>query len=316
MPCIKQKNGEKFTLYNGDCYEILKDMPDNCFDFGIHSPPFSNLYIYSDSYRDMGNCANDDEFFTQYDFVIEQLFRTTKPGRLCAVHCKQLVNYKGRDGEAGLRDFRGEIIRHFQKYGWVYHSEVCIWKDPVVEQQRTKCQGLLHCQIVRDSSKSRQGLPDYLVVMRKPGENETPITNCFDDYYGDTKEPDRSKYTTDTDTRNWYSIEVWQRYASPVWFDIRQTNVLNVKFAKGKEDEKHICPLQLDVIARAVELWSNPGETVFTPFAGIGSELVVPIEMNRYAVGCELKEEYFEIAVANCIEREQNTEITLFDMEM
>lgn len=273
----------RYALYNGDCVQIIKQLPDNSVHFSIFSPPFANLYIYSDDLADMGNCKNHEEFFEQFDYLIPELLRITVPGRLCAVHCKNLVKYKGRDGRSGIYDFRGDIIKHFEKFGWQYHSEVCIWTDPVLEMQKTKSQGLLYKQLRKDSSYSRQGMPDYLVVFRKwteDYEDAEPVTH----------------------TKENFPLEMWQRYASPVWFDIRRTNVLNCKIARENEDEKHICPLQLDVIERAIELWTNPDDIVFTPFLGIGSEAYQALKMGRRAVGIELKESYFNQAVANCNE--------------
>lgn len=273
----------RYALYNGDCVQIIKQLPDNSVHFPIFSPPFANLYIYSDDLADMGNCKNHEEFFEQFDYLIPELLRITVPGRLCAVHCKNLVKYKGRDGRSGIYDFRGDIIKHFEKFGWQYHSEVCIWTDPVLEMQKTKSQGLLYKQLRKDSSYSRQGMPDYLVIFRKwteDYEDAEPVTH----------------------TKENFPLEMWQRYASPVWFDIRRTNVLNCKIARENEDEKHICPLQLDVIERAIELWTNPDDIVFTPFLGIGSEAYQALKMGRRAVGIELKKSYFNQAVANCNE--------------
>lgn len=296
MEVTNQHISKNFALYNGDCIEVIKGIPDNSIHFPIFSPPFSTLYIYSDSLRDMGNCKNDEEFFQNFDFLIPEIWRVTIPGRLCAVHCKQLVNYKGRDGASGLRDFRGEIIRHFEKFGWVYHSEVCIWKDPVIEMQRTKSHGLLYKQLRKDSSYSRQGLPDYLVVFRK----------WTDDYLD--AEPV-------THTKEHFELPKWQKYASPVWFDIQQTNVLNIQAAREDADEKHICPLQLDVIERAIELWTNPNDIVFSPFAGIGSEIYQAVKMGRRGIGIELKESYYKQAVKNCIRAEtEANQVTLLDI--
>jgi superfamily II DNA or RNA helicase len=287
---------DNFTLINGDCIEEIKILKDDSVDFSIFSPPFSQLYIYSDSYRDMGNCKNDDEFIFNFKFLISELKRILKPGRLVAVHCKNLVNYKNRDGKSGLRDFRGDIIRAFLEYDFSYHSEVCIWKDPVIEMQRTKSHGLLYKQLRKDSSYSRQGLPDYLVIFRKWGEDVNPVN---------------SKNTDN------FKLDKWQQYASPVWFDIQQTNVLNKELARGENDEKHICPLQLDVIERAIELWTNPGDTVFTPFLGIGSEVYQALKMGRKGIGVELKREYFEKAVNFCLSAKDMTEddVSLFDEE-
>lgn len=272
---------DKFSLYNGDCVQIIKQIPDNSIHFPIFSPPFANLYIYSDDLADMGNCKDSDEFFKQFDYLIPELLRVTVPGRLCAVHCKDLVKYKGRDGQSGIYDFSGDIVRHFEKFGWQYHSKVTIWKDPVIEMQRTKSHGLLYKQLRKDSSYSRQGMPDYLLIFRKWTED------CLD------SEPV-------THTKEDFTLDMWQRYASPVWFDIRQTNVLNVQAAREDKDCKHICPLQLDVIERAIELWTNSNDIVFTPFLGIGSEAYQALKMKRRAVGIELKESYFNQAVSNC----------------
>lgn len=285
---------DKFSLYNGDCVQIIKQFPDNSIHFPIFSPPFANLYIYSDDLADMGNCKNSDEFFAQFDYFIPELLRVTVPGRLCAVHCKDLVKYKGRDGQSGIYDFSGDIVRHFEKFGWQYHSKVTIWKSPVVEMQRTKSHGLLYKQLRKDSSYSRQGMPDYLLIFRKWTEDcldEEPVTHTKEDF----------------------TLDMWQRYASPVWFDIRQTNVLNVQQAREDKDCKHICPLQLDVIERAIDLWTNPGDIVFTPFLGIGSEAYQALKMKRRAVGIELKESYYNQAVKNCQSViEEENQISLF----
>ena len=222
----------------------------------------------------------------------------TVPGRLHAVHVMQLPMSKIRHGNIGMRDFRGEVVRAYEDAGWIFHSEVCIWKDPVVAQQRTKSIRLLHKQIVKDSTISGQGLADYIVTFRKPGDNPEPVSGCFDRYSG-TSEPDRSKYTTPTDGRNWYSIEVWQRYASPVWMDINQTRTLQYRGGRDEKDEQHISPLQLDVIERCIDLWSNPGDTVLTPFLGIGSEVYCAVQMGRKGIGIELKPSYFAQARRN-----------------
>lgn len=280
---MKEYISERCSLYNGDCVQIIKQIPDNSVHFPIFSPPFANLYIYSDDLADMGNCKNHEEFFEQFDFLIPELLRVTVSGRLCAVHCKNLVKYKGRDGRSGIYDFRGDIIRHFEKYGWQYHSEVCIWTNPVLEMQKTKSQGLLYKQLKKDSSYSRQGMADYLVVFRKWTED-----------YNDAEPV--------THTPESFELPKWQEYASPVWMDIQRTNVLNGRGARTEEDEKHICPLQLDVIERAIDLWTNPDDIVFTPFLGIGSEAYQALKMGRRAIGIELKESYFEMAIDNCRE--------------
>lgn len=287
------EKGEGWTAILGDSVEEIKKIETDSIHFQIFSPPFSSLYIYSDSYRDMGNVKNDQEFFRNFSFLIPELYRILMPGRLVAVHCKQLVNYKNRDGASGLRDFRGDIIRAFIKHGFVYHSEVCIWKCPVIEMQRTKSHGLLYRQLRKDSSYSRQGLPDYLLVFRKWGEDVEPITK----------------------TKEGFPLKKWQEYASPVWFDIQQTKVLNCRLARENEDEKHICPLQLEVIERAIELWTNPGDVVFSPFMGIGSEGYQALKMNRQFVGIELKRSYFDNAVKNLKEISMdNAQQTIFSM--
>jgi DNA modification methylase len=293
-----QEEGAGWQLYHGDCVAVTRQLPDNSIDFTIFSPPFGGLYIYSDALEDMGNSATDEEFFRHFDFLIPELLRTTKPGRLCAVHCKDLVSYKSRDGAAGLRDFSGEIIRHFSQAGWQYHSKVTIWKDPVIEMQRTKANGLLYKTLRADASSSRQGMPEYLLIFRKWPHNDeeeaqlTPVTHRSEDF----------------------PLEVWQRYASPVWFDIRQTRVLNVEQARESQDEKHICPLQLDVIERAIQLWSNPGEVIFSPFAGIGSEGYESLRLGRLFLGIEIKRAYVLSARKN-LERvlRERTQASLFD---
>lgn len=312
-------NENKYALYNADCVEVVSNLKDNSIDFSIFSPPFASLYTYSNSDRDMGNCGSDEEFFGQFSFLVEQLYRVLQPGRLIAIHCMNLTASKGKEGYIGIRDFRGDLIRKFQEYGFIYHSEVCIWKDPVVAMQRTKALGLLHKTIKKDSSMSRQGLPDYLVVMRKPGVNEKPISGEFTHFVGDelmnnfidharddgrvAQVPDKDKGAT--------SIDVWQRYASPVWHDINQTNTLNFKEGRASDDERHICPLQLDVVERAMQLWSMPGDTVLTPFLGIGTEAYTAVKMGRKAIGVELKTSYFNLACRN-LEQASKTQYDLF----
>jgi DNA modification methylase len=269
--------GNGWTIYLGDCVDVASEMPENSIDYSVFSPPFASLYTYSNSDRDMGNCKSYGEFYAHFNFLIEQLYRVTKPGRLLSFHCMNLQTSKFRDGVIGLHDFRGEMTRMFVDAGWIFHSEVCIWKDPVTAMQRTKALGLLHKTIRKDSSMSRQGIPDYLVTMRKPGENSEPISH----------------------THESFPVAKWQRYASPVWMDIKPTRTLQFRNARATDDERHICPLQLDVIERAIELWSNPGDLVFSPFTGIGSEGYVSIEMGRKFVGSELKRSYYELAKRN-----------------
>lgn len=319
IPEREKASGDNWTLHLGDCVDVVSDLDDDSIHFSIYSPPFANLYIYSDSEADMGNANDDSEFFDHYEYLIKELYRITLPGRLSAVHCKDLPAYMNRDGAAGLRDFPGEIIRRHEKHGWQYHSRVTIWKDPVIEMQRTKNHGLLHKNFSERAEACRQGMADYLIVFRKwPIEDGIEIKQRREegDYIG-TKPPTEGEIAPHNAKRGRednYSIAVWQRYASPVWFDINQTNVLNYRIAKDGEDEKHICPLQLDVIERSIDLWSMKGETVFTPFAGIGSELVSAIRMGRKAVGIELKRNYYEWAIKYCEETElAGKQPTLFD---
>ena len=278
MKVINQKVNERYALYNGDCVEVMAGLPEQSIDYSIFSPPFESLYTYSDSDRDLGNCRSTEEFYEHLQFIADQLFRILRDGRLISIHCMDLPASKNNDGFIGLKDFPGNIIRVFEKAGFIYHSRVTIWKDPVVAMQRTKALGLLHKQIKKDSAMCRQGIADYLVTFRKPGDNAKPI-----------------KHTNET-----FPVEKWQNYASPVWMDINQTNTLNKRSAKDERDEKHICPLQLDVIERAIDLWTAPGDVVFTPFMGIGSEAYQALKMDRNAIGIELKESYFEQAVNNC----------------
>jgi DNA modification methylase len=281
IKCINDVHGDGFAAYHGDCVEVVSQLPDNSIGHAIYSPPFSNLYIYSESERDMGNSASDDEFLEHYRFLVREIYRCLKPGRIAAVHCKDLVNYKGRDGMAGLRDFPGELIRIHQEEGFSYHSKCTIWKDPVIEMQRTKAHGLLYKQLRADSTFSRQGMAEYLIAFRKWADDDgvgvEPVTH----------------------TRTDFELDQWQRWASPIWMDIRQTHVLNVQAAREDQDEKHICPLQLDVIERSLVLWSNPGDVVLSPFMGIGSEGYVSLQQGRKFVGVELKESYFQQSVKN-----------------
>ncbi|MGN7470363.1 DNA-methyltransferase [Brevibacillus sp. SAFN-007a] len=310
VKAIDQVIEPEFAIYNGDCVEITRGLPDDSIHYSIFSPPFASLYTYSNSYRDMGNCRSDDEFFEHFRFLIRELYRVTIPGRLISFHCMNLPTSKAHHGYIGIRDFRGELIRAFEAEGWIFHSEVCIWKDPVVAQQRTKALGLLHKQVVKDSAMSRQGIPDYLVTMRKPGINPEPISGEFEEFIGEGLDVSREAYDRHAAEvrasgrepwpfEMWRSVFVWQKYASPVWMDINPNNTLQYRSARDEKDEKHICPLQLDVIARGVELWSNPGDIVFSPFAGIGSEGYQAIKMGRRFVGVELKESYFTVAVNN-----------------
>lgn len=281
--------GKNFTMYNGDCVDVLRKLPDNSVGYTLFSPPFASLYTYSNSDRDMGNSKSDEEFMEHFGYCVKELYRVLQSGRLVSFHCMNIPTSKERDGYIGIKDFRGDLIRLFEKYGFIYHSEVVIWKDPVVAMQRTKALGLLHKQLCKDSAMSRQGIPDYLVTMRKPGENDKPISGPLTDYVG------RDKFQTDKK----FSIDVWQRYASPVWMDINPSDTLQFRTARENEDERHICPLQLQVIERALQLWSAEGDVVLSPFAGIGSEGFVALERGRKFIGIELKKSYFDLAVKN-----------------
>ena len=277
MNCINQVIGNNYALYHGDCVEVLKGIPDASVDYSIFSPPFASLYTYSNSPRDMGNVRNDEEFFEHFDYLIEQLRRVMKPGHNVSFHCMLMPTSKERDGYIGLKDFRGDLIRAFQKHGFIYASEVCIWKDPVTAMQRTKALGLLHKTVRENACMSRQGIPDYLVTMRAPGEMV-----------------DRVKHTHEN-----YPVGEWQKVASPVWMDINPSDTLQFRSARDDDDERHICPLQLEVIRRGIALWTNPGDVVLTPFGGIGSEPYVAIQMGRKAIAAELKDSYFKQLAAN-----------------
>jgi DNA modification methylase len=276
MNCIAQTTTETYTAIHGDCVEALQGLPDNSIGYSIFSPPFASLYTYSNSPRDMGNVRDDAEFFDHFDFLVQQLARVMKPGRNVSFHCMDLPASKERDGYIGLKDFPGELLRAFQKRGFIFHSKVTIWKDPVTAMQRTKALGLLHKSVRENSAMCRQGIPDYLITVRKPGECE------------------RVKHTADE-----YPVDLWQKVASPIWMDINPSDTLQYQSARDHDDERHICPLQLEVIRRGVMLWTNPGDIVLSPFMGIGSEGFVSLEMDRRFVGIELKTSYYEQAVRN-----------------
>ena len=283
MNILNQMVNDRAAIYNADNVELMKGIPDNSIHYTIFSPPFSSLYTYSNSDRDMGNCKGDDEFMEHFKFLAKELYRVTMPGRLLSFHCMDIPLMKERDGVIGLKDFPAMLRQVFEECGFIYHSKVTVWKNPVAEMTRTKALGLLHKQIKKDSTMSRQGIPDYVVTMRKPGEN-----------------PERVTHTNES-----FPVNVWQRYASPVWMDIRQSDTLQKKSAREEKDERHICPLQLEVIKRCIELWTNPNDIVLDPFAGIGSTNYVALRMNRRTVGIELKESYYKQAVANCTEAMQ-----------
>ncbi len=277
MNCIDQSSGENYTLINGDCVVALKWLPAHSIDYSIFSPPFASLYTYSNSPRDMGNCRTTDEFFDHFNFLIGELLRVMKPGRNVSFHCMQFPASKERDGYIGLKDFRGDMIRAFQSKGFIFHSEVCIWKDPVTQMQRTKALGLLHKSVRENAAMCRQGLPDYLITMRAPGQQQDRVTH----------------------THESYPVSQWQQVASPVWMDIDPSDTLQYQSAREHDDERHICPLQLEVIRRGIELWTNPGDVVLSPFAGIGSEGHVAVQMGRKFIGVELKQSYYRQAVRN-----------------
>jgi superfamily II DNA or RNA helicase len=274
---IEERSADGWRAVLGDCVQAIRNEPDASVGYSIFSPPFASLYTYSDALADMGNCRDTAEFFEHMKFLATELYRVTIPGRNLSFHCMNLPSSKERDGFIGVKDFRGDLIRMFQAAGFIFHSEVCIWKDPVTAMQRTKAIGLLYKQLRKDSVISRQGIPDYLVTMRKPGVNPAPVTK----------------------THESFPVGEWQQYASPVWMDINPSDTLQRESAREEEDERHICPLQLEVIRRAVRLWSNPGDVVLSPFMGIGSEGYIAVQMQRRFVGFELKRSYWEQACKN-----------------
>lgn len=285
-----QREGEGWVAYNADCVPVVAGMADDSVHFSVYSPPFASLYTYSAHERDMGNVRTHTEFHDQYGFLVRELLRVTKPGRLSSVHCMVLPTSKTRDGVIGLTDFPGQIIRAHEEAGWIFHSKVTIWKDPVTAMQRTKAIGLLHKQLLKDSCMSRQGIPDEVITFRKPGDNPERVCRGKDEF----------------------PVSLWQRWASPVWDDINPSDTLQYMSAREEADERHICPLQLEVIERCVRLWSNPGDTVLSPFMGIGSEGYVALRNSRRFVGVELKRSYFEQAVRNLpVARKQTT---IFDI--
>jgi len=295
---ISQELTDRWSMYHGDCILVLRGIPDDSIHYSIFSPPFASLFTYSDLSRDMGNSTNK-EFWDHFGFFVPELYRVIMPGRLVSFHCMNLPMTMSTDGVMGMKDFRGDLIRMFVNQGFIYHSEVVIWKDPLVQAVRTRALSLAHKQISKDSTRCGMGYPDYVITVRKPGENPEPVAHGrgFEYYIGEREEPKARK---DNDhLRNKYSHYVWQRYASPVWFDIRQTNTLNIQLARDKNDERHICPLQLDVIARCLELWTNEGDIVLSPFAGIGSEGYESVKMGRKFIGIELKKSYYDIAIQN-----------------
>lgn len=289
MNCIDQVVTDRYTAIHGDCVEALSGLPDNCIGYSIFSPPFASLYTYSNSPRDMGNVRDDAEFFDHFHYLVEQLMRVMKPGRDVSFHCMDMPASKERDGYIGLKDFPGELLRAFQRHGFIFHSKVTIWKDPVTAMQRTKALGLLHKSVRENAAMCRQGIPDYLITVRKPGESERV-----------------------THTPEEYPVDLWQKVASPVWMDINPSDTLQYTSARDHDDERHICPLQLDVIRRGVMLWTNPNDIVLSPFMGIGSEGYVSLEMGRRFVGVELKASYYQQAVRNLANATAHT-ASLFD---
>ena len=283
---------DQFAAYHGDCCEVLPSLPTNSMHMAVFSPPFADLYCYSDSPCDLGNCESYDDFLVHFGFVVRELLRVVKPGRICAVHCMDIPAMLERDGFIGIKDFSGDIIRLFTGEGFIYHSRHLIWKDPLIEATRTKALGLMHKQLCKDSTKSRSGLPDYLLGFRVPGECDEPV-----------KHPEGLTEYAGKDDPGGEGIKrshnIWRAYASPVWMDIRQTNTLNARKGRDPNDEKHLCPLQLDTIARAITLWSNPGENVLTPFMGVGSEVYGAVINGRRGIGIELKESYYRQAIIN-----------------
>ena len=285
MNVLDQTIGEDFALYHGDCVEVLKLLPAQSIGYSIFSPPFSSLYTYSNSPRDMGNCRTDAEFFEHFGYLIDELMRVMQPGRDVSFHCMLMPTSKERDGYIGLRDFRGDLIRAFQARGFIFHSEVVIWKDPVTAMQRTKALGLLHKTVRGNASMSRQGIPDYLVTMRAPGDPISRVQHDADDY----------------------PVSKWQNVASPVWMDSTPSETLPYRSAREHDAARHIAPLQLEVIRRGIELWTNPGDIVLSPFAGIGSEGFVALQMGRKFIGAELKASYYQQAARNLAAAKRET---------
>ena len=282
--CLNERHGDDWTAWHGDCVKVVEQLPDASVGFSIYSPPFSNLFTYSDSEADMGNSASDAEFTEHYGFLVRQQMRVMMPGRLIAVHCSDLPFTKWKDGVIGINPLSDTISAIHRAAGMILHSKITVWKDPVVEMTRTKALGLLYKQLKKDSTRSRVGMPDYVLVFRVPGENAEPVGQ------------DEARF----------SVDQWQRWASPVWMDIRQTNTLNVAIARDDKDERHLCPLQLDLIERATLLWSNPADVVLSPFMGVGSEGFVAIKQGRKFVGVELKEAYWHVACRNLDNAERN----------
>jgi len=301
--------GDNWEAYHGDSCEILQKLPDNHVGYYIFSPPFSALYTFSNSDRDLSNCKDDNEFYEHFKFIIKELYRTLKPGRNLSFHVMNTTLQKARDGVLGVKDLRGDMIRLFQEAGFIYHSEVCIWKDPGLAMIRTKHIGLLHKQVKKDSCVSRQGLADYLVTMSKPGENMEPVSGLLDHYVGTNDIKKR-------DSEEFQSVEIWNKYASPVWMDIDPSDTLQYRSARDEADEKHMTPTQLQVIHRGIQLWSNPGDVVASPFGGIGSEGYEAVKMGRKAILIELKDSYFKQLVNNMKNAESDLKHDMLDLDI
>ncbi len=287
---------DDWAMYNGDCVEVVRQLPDKSVDFQVFSPPFANVYLYSDSTRDMGNCDSEAEFMQHYRFLAKELYRTLRPGRLCAVHCKDTVRYKGAHGRAGMHDLPGDLVREMERAGFQYHCRVTVWKDPVEEQRKTKNHGLLYKQLRKDSSFSRVGMPEYVLLFRRWAEEDREVDDVRP--VGHTRET--------------FPLERWQQWASPVWMDVRHTDVLNVRAARDDRDERHMCPLSLDLIQRCVRLWSNAGDVVLSPFGGVGSEGVGALRAGRRFIGVELKPSYYRQAVKNLESESMSDQVGMF----
>lgn len=304
---IDQARGEDWALWNGDCIEVMRGLPDASVHYAIYSPPFASLYTFSDDPRDLSNNSDDRVFWEHYRYVLEGIYRILKPGRLVSIHCMDLPTSITRDGFIGLRDFPGDNLRAAQDVGFIFHSRVFIRKDPVSAMQRTKALGLLHKQVIKDSALSRMALGDFIITLRKPGKNAEPVSGIFETYYGDdlsdaelAREAGRSLDNSGSRTSATHkSILIWQRYAEPIWDDIVQSDTLSFRLARQEHDERHISPLQLTPVRRCIDLWTNPGDVVFSPFAGIGTAGYVALGMGRRFAGAELKPSYYRQAVAN-----------------
>lgn len=320
MKAINQHIDERFAIYHGDSCEVLPQLPSESVDYILYSPPFSSLYTYSASERDLGNCRDDESFFEHYRFITKELFRILRPGRLLSFHCMLLPTSKSRDGMIGIKDFRGDLIRIHEADGFIHHSEVVIWKDPVIAMQRTKALGLLYKQLRKDSCMSRQGIPDYLITMRKPGENKAPVTKTHESFPVDRWQQYASPVWNDVESEpgeigekeRLESIQHYFSKANPIWMDIDPSDTLQRESARESADERHVCPLQLGVIKRACELWTNPNDVVLSPFAGIGSEGFGAIQMGRKFIGVELKKSYYDQARLNLIAAQNQKEQELF----